>query len=310
VKESVNSHNAVVGRRFGIVRGLWDRVPVVIRALVVAELILMVLGLPELLLLINLNHAPRIPWSLVPAGLWLWWCWQFLSGKGWPQAGATTRQLDLRARPLPGRVWGWALLAGGLGIVSLDALAFVTPRVAAIPREAFQLHVNLVGVPWWTLVGVLAGISAYAGILEEAAFRGYMLSLIERRHGWIVGVLLTGLAFFFDHHFSHAYATFAFLPFFLAISCLHGLLVYQTRSILPSVLLHTVGDFLVIPIQYGMIGHPAFGPVTWQTMDREFLLTVGVFVVFGVATVVAFRRLRLVTSKAGADDIPLSATAG
>jgi len=48
--------------------------------------------------------------------------------------------------------------------------------------------------------------------------------------------------FFLDHHLSHAYATFVFLPFFLAISAVHGLLVKYSGSIRPSVLLHALAD--------------------------------------------------------------------
>jgi hypothetical protein len=50
--------------------------------------------------------------------------------------------------------------------------------------------------------------------------------------------------FFLDHHLSHAYATFVFLPFFLATSVVHGLLVKYGGSIRPSVLLHALADLL------------------------------------------------------------------
>jgi len=53
----------------------------------------------------------------------------------------------------------------------------------------------------------------------------------ERRHGWTIAILISGIMFFLDHHLSHAYATFVFLPFFLAISVVHGLLVKYSGSI-------------------------------------------------------------------------------
>jgi predicted Abi (CAAX) family protease len=144
---------------------------------------------------------------------------------------------------------------------------------------------------------IILAISAVAGVVEEAAFRGYMLSGIERRHGWIAAILVTGLVFFLDHHFGHAYATVAFLPFFLAVSSLHGLLVYLTRSIRPSIILHAVADAIVIPIQYGLIGNPSVSSVWKNGIDSSFLLLIGVVVGFALAAVPAFVKLATVTSR-------------
>src|SRR4030095_15652715 len=112
----------------------------------------------------------------------------------------------------------WSILAGGLGMVSVVGLAFLTPRLAEIPRDAFKLPIDFSAYPAWNVGSILLAISAVAGVVEEAGYRGYMLSGIERRHGWIVAVLVTGFLFFLDHHFSHAYATVVFLPFFMAVS--------------------------------------------------------------------------------------------
>jgi len=264
---------------------------VLIRAVIVGELILTVGGLPAFLLFVNLKVAPAIPWSLATTALWLWLCWRYLNGTGWPRFTSLQRKRDLRGCRLSAQMWRWSLLAGGLGMVSVGALAFLTPRVASIPRDAFKLPVDLSTVPVWTMWSILLAISAFAGVLEEAAFRGYMLSQIERRHGWVLGILITGTVFFADHHFSHAYATVAFLPFFLAVSTLHGLLVYFTRSILPSVLLHTVADLVVIPIQYGLVGHPVVSTLSIHALDSSSLTCVGLLVGFGVASVPAFVRL-------------------
>jgi hypothetical protein len=104
-----------------------------------------------------------------------------------------------------------------------------------------------------------------------------------------------GFVFFLDHHFSHAYATWAFLPFFMLVSALHGILIYCTRSILPSVLLHVLADFLVIPVQYGLVGHLDFTPV-WKTgVDGMFLGVVAVVLLCGAASVPAFLRLAALT---------------
>jgi membrane protease YdiL (CAAX protease family) len=279
-------------------RGLWGRLPAIVRAVVVGTLVLEVGGLPPALFLFgNLKFFPAVPWLLPATAGWLWLFWRYCDGWGWPASTAQVRHRDLRARPLPARVWLWSLLAGGLGMVSVIGLAFLTPRLAEIPRDAFKLPIDFSAYPVWTVVSILLAISAVAGVVEEAGYRGYMLSGIERRHGWIVAVLVTGFFFFLDHHFSHAYATVAFLPFFMAVSALHGLLVYLTRSILPSIVLHAVADAVVIPIQYGIIGHVSVSSVWKSGIDSSFLLLAGVVVCFALAAVPAFVKLAECTEK-------------
>ena len=129
------------------------------------------------------------------------------------------------------------------------------------PRR-FQTSDQSFRLPRLDGVSVLLAISAVAGVVEEAAFRGYLISQIQRRHGWIIAILISGVMFFVSH-LNHAYVTLAFLPFFLVVSSIHGLLVYLTRSILPSVVLHSVADLITIPIQYGLIGHVSVVPV-WE----------------------------------------------
>ncbi|HSP07759.1 MAG TPA: type II CAAX endopeptidase family protein [Acidobacteriota bacterium] len=270
---------------------LWNRLPVVVRAVIVGELLVTIGGLPELLLFVNLKFLPAIPWSLATSALWLWLFWRYVNGWGWPRSTSQQRRRDVRANKLSWRVWRWSLLAGAMGMVSVIALSFLTPRFTDIPRDAFKLPVDFTQYPPWTVLSILLAISAFAGVLEEVAFRGYMLSPIQRRHGWPVAILVTGTVFFLDHHFSHAYATFAFLPFFLAVSTLHGILVYTTLSILPSIVLHTVADFIVIPIQYGIIGSPPVSNVLNTGVDSSFFLCLGLFLGFGIACVPVFRHL-------------------
>lgn len=274
---------------------LWNRLPVVLRAIVLAELIASVGGLPpELFMIGNLKLSPSIPWLLPAAAVWLWIFWRYLNGEGWSRSTAESRRRDLRARPLSGTVWFWSLLAGSLAMVSVVSFSFFTARLANLPRDAFKLPIDLSHYPIWTTASVLLAISAVAGIVEEAAFRGYLVSRVQRRHGWIVAVLISGVMFFVSH-LGHAYVTFAFLPFFLLVSSLHGFLVYLTRSILPSVVLHAVADMIVIPIQYGLIGHLSVSPV-WKTgIDSAFIAYVVLIVTFGILAVPAFRHLATVT---------------
>jgi membrane protease YdiL (CAAX protease family) len=187
--------------------------------------------------------------------------------------------------------WIWALVAGAIGITGTIALAFATVRLAHLPREAFAAPVDFSKYPVFTIVCAIACISATAGIVEEAGFRGFLISPIQRRHGWTVAIVISGIMFFLDHHLSHAYATFAFFPFFFAISVVHGLLVKYSGSIRPSMLLHSVADFIIIPVMYGLVGSFSVEPLSKTGVDRQFIVCLVVMVIYGAVFVPALRAL-------------------
>ena len=113
-----------------------------------------------------------------------------------------------------------------------------------------------------------------------------------------VAILVSGMMFWLDHHLSHSYATVAFLPFFVAISVVHGLLVKYSGSIRPSAVLHAIADFIVIPITYGLVGTVVITPLSQTGFDRQFGICVGVMLVCLLACVPAFKRLGAVPNDA------------
>jgi membrane protease YdiL (CAAX protease family) len=156
------------------------------------------------------------------------------------------------------------------------------PRATAAARaRTLEAPFSLRPYPWWTQLAFFLTVAVTAGVVEEAAFRGYMLSTIEHRHGWVAGILIVSLAFY-AAHLGHAYATIAFLPFFMAYSLVQGILVYFTRSIVPSVVLHSIGDFIILPIQYGVVADPLGSSVGLHAL---------VIVVFATGGGLAFWRL-------------------
>ena len=168
---------------------------------------------------------------------------------------------------------------------------FVTARLAHLPQQAFAAPVDFSKYGALTVICAIACISATAGVVEEAGFRGFLISPIQRRHGWTIAILISGIMFFLDHHLSHAYATFVFLPFFLAISAVHGLLVKYSGSIRPSVLLHALADFIVIPVSYGLVGSFSVESVSVTGIARQFIIWVAVMVICLGAFVPALRVL-------------------
>src|SRR4030095_8374305 len=270
----------------------WDRLPVILRGILVAELVVTIGTIPpSIAVILNLQTSPAIPWMLVVTAGWLLFFGWYVSGHGWPRSTQEARRRDLRARSLSKHAWTWALVAGTLGITGAIALAFVTARRAHLPREAFAAPMDFSKYPTLIIVCAIACISATAGVVEEAGFRGFLISPIQRQHGWTIAILISGIMFFLDHHLSHAYATFVFLPFFLAVSVVHGLLLKYSGSIRPSVLLHALADFVVIPVSYGLVGTFSVESVSVTGIDRQFIIWVAVMVICFAAFVPALRAL-------------------
>jgi membrane protease YdiL (CAAX protease family) len=93
-----------------------------------------------------------------------------------------------------------------------------------------------------------------AGIVEEAAFRGYMQGPIERRYGLAVAVLITGTMF----AVAHLDFTLILWPYYVAVAAIYGAVTYQTNSILPAVVLHAGGNL------YSNLDLWLHGQAEWQ----------------------------------------------
>jgi membrane protease YdiL (CAAX protease family) len=270
----------------------WNRLPAILRGILVAELVVTIGTIPpSVAVILNMRTSPSIPWMLVVTAGWLLFFWWYVTGHGWPRSNQEARRRDLRAPSLSKSAWIWALFAGTLGITGTIAMAFVTARLAHLPREAFAAPIDFSKYGALNVICAIACISATAGVVEEAGFRGFLISPIQRRHGWTIAILISGIMFFLDHHLSHAYATFVFLPFFLAISVVHGLLVKYSGSIRPSVLLHALADFIVIPVSYGLVGTFSVESVSITGIDRQFIIWVAVMVICFGAFVPVLRVL-------------------
>jgi len=276
-----------VSQAMSLLRRFWNWLPAVAKGIICGQSLLIIGQLPLALLFINLRLTPSIPWFLPITAFWLWAFWKYLTGNSWPASTSHIRSGYLRGQTLTPKLWLWSLIAGGFGMISLMGLIFVTSEFGGLPSSALEPPFDVSIYPPWTVFSIFLTIAVVAGVVEEASFRGYMLSIIQHRHGWVVGIFVVAIMFWLSH-LSHAYATAAFIPFFMLYSLLHGLLVYFTRSILPSVVIHSISDFLILPIQYGAV--PNVG-------DHEFVKYGVLSVVSVLIAIPAFYRLRSVTEE-------------
>ena len=213
---------------------------------------------------LNLRVVPGLPWAVPVTAIYLWIFWRYLKGKGPPESTAEERRVSLRANSVSGPVWIWALVAGGLGIVALVLGLRIANRLVLLPEQRLP---DLSAVPRLTVVALLLMAAPVAGLVEEAAFRGYMQGPIERRHGIVVAILITGTMF----AVAHLNFTLVLWPYYVAVAAIYGTVTYLTNSILPAIVLHTAGNL------YSNLDLWLHGKAEWQAPSEaaKLLWTTG-----------------------------------
>lgn len=276
---------------------LWQWLPVVVRAVLVGLSVSLIgalgTGIP---MQVNLKVFPNLPWSLPLAAVWLWLFWRYLDGRGWPRSSSSRRRELLRARPLSAAVWRWSLLTCGL--LFAFNIAFQSAYSRFLPISV-RLPEALLALPPVTLLFVLLILSAQAGIVEEAAFRGYMFTPIEHRHGPVVATLIVSLAFV-AAHFNNPQnlSVYRILNVFL-VGVIYCALVVVTRSILPGLVVHAVGDAIGLLLLWraamrGGAAMPRLSSLSEALTDSTFLTFGSVALLSGLGAIWSFVRLRQV----------------
>jgi membrane protease YdiL (CAAX protease family) len=267
----------------------WAGLPAVVQAVLVGLLVLVAGNfLPQGLFLANVK-TPAAPWSAVPIALWLWLYWQYVGGRGWPRSTSAVRGRDLRAVSLSPRLWRWSLLTGALGVAALTALTYALGRLMPL---GLDFPAPLETLPPVTLATLVVVISVMAGLVEEAAFRGYMQSRIERRHGPVVAIAVVSVLFALAH-FPTSLAAIPRMGLIVLASVGYGILAYVTGSILPGVVLHAAGDVVGFTLLW-FARHPAPGPAAANERglgNPMFWVNGLETLALGLLTVWAFRRL-------------------
>ncbi len=285
------------GSRLHLVVRFWQKVPVLVRAVITGVVILLLGVLPwSGLIAVNVKFVPRVPWAVLLMALYAGLFLKYLNGWGWPQSTAAARRFNLRLRPLSRRVWIWAVAAGGSAVCALLALAFVGLRLGTVPAATFDQYAQLAAYPEGSVLLWLLMSAVVAGVVEEAAFRGYMQVPIEQRHGIVVALGTVAVIFYAAH-----LAPLVALPGFLLGAIAWGLLAYLTGSTLPGMILHAAVD--AISFLWAWSNHEqartlAAAPVWSNGTDTGFWLAVCLFVGLGLASLPAYYMLARVTRQA------------
>jgi membrane protease YdiL (CAAX protease family) len=223
--------------------------PIIGRAVLMGIVVVLVGTIPRnIFFALNLRYFGNVPWAVPVTGIYLWLFWRQLSS-------SDDRRRLLRANPLPLRVWLYALAAGLLGIVGLVLVLNIANRFITLPAQQFP---NLSGVPKSTIISLLLAAAPIAGLIEESAFRGYMQGPIERRCGLPLAILITGTMF----ALVHLDFTPILWPYYVAVAALYGVVTSWTNSILPAMVLHTLGN------TYSNLDLWLHGKAEWQAASE------------------------------------------
>lgn len=273
----------------------WSRLPVVLRSILAGGLAAAAGSLPwAFLVTANTRHWPAVPWAVVPAALYLWVYWKYVTGWGPPASSSASRRLMCRANPLPPDAWPMAIVSGIVGLTAVELLQSITSRLVLLPqqREIDPSQFPVVTVALWVIMSAIV-----AGVAEEASFRGYIQGPIERRHGPVVAVLVTGSLFGFAH-FSHPEVGLILMPYYLLVAAVYGATAYFTNSIYPGLVLHAGGNMLgtLNLLTRGASewqASPPSVPLVWETgTDISFWMTIAGFIAALAGAIAAFASLR------------------
>jgi membrane protease YdiL (CAAX protease family) len=248
----------------------------------------------NILFFANLQYFTSVPWAVPLIAAYIGWFWRYLGGAGPPAATAGQRRERLRANRVAPRAWIWALLAGGLGIAALVLGLRLANRMILLPAQELP---DLSQVPRLTMVSLLLLSAPVAGIIEEAAFRGYMQGPIERRYGLPAAILITGTMF----AVAHLDFTLVLWPYYVAVAAIYGTVTYLTNSTVPAVVLHTAGNLysnfdLWLHGQAEWQAGAAPASLIWETgTDPSFWLAGAALLVASAATVWAYCGLAAAT---------------
>jgi membrane protease YdiL (CAAX protease family) len=263
---------------------------VVVRVVLVGITILLAgIGPWPVLVSLNLRVASSLPWSaaiqLAILGV-LWW---YLGGGGRPAVTADSRRRNLRANAVRGQLLAWSVTAGALFAGGVVALSVTGWLLIPVPAASLDQFTSLANYSLWMTVPMLLTGSCVAGVVEEAAFRGYMQVPLERQYGPATAIGIVAVLF----TLAHLPSPIAW-PGFLLAAVGWGALAYLSNSILPGVVFHTAVDAVtwvwalwnIETFERVLTSHAGDGGSA-----APLILSAALTLVLGIAATLAFYKL-------------------
>jgi membrane protease YdiL (CAAX protease family) len=239
----------------------------------------------------NLSTTPSLPWSAPVTWLLLWLAWRYAGGSGPPLSTQAWRRASLRGRMIDVPRFLLALGAGGCALVALIGLWIVLFQTGAMQGNRVP---DFAQYPLMTVAMVIATAAVMGAMTEEAAFRGYVQGLFERRWSAAIAIGVTALLLAPGHAATQGFALPTFV-FYLLVDVMLGTTAYLCDSIVPSVLIHAAGLAAFFGWIWPHDGARMIGSAALE--ETWFWVHVAQIVVFGGASIVTYRRLAAAGSR-------------
>jgi membrane protease YdiL (CAAX protease family) len=271
-------------------RSLHNRL-LTIALLGVSALVLTVLagGVWSALLIANLTTSPAIPWAVVVMSLLLWLVWQYLGGRWGPRSTSEARRRSLRANPVRGDAFAWALVAGVLSIVALTGFWIVLFQLVKMPGNALP---DFSKYSWLTVALTLGMASLVAAVAEEAGFRGYFQGALERDVGGPAAIVIAALVIAPGHALTQGFVWPTFL-FYVCVDVMFGVTARLTDSILPAIVIHFIGLLIFFTLVWPNDATRRLGGPDGS--DPWFWIHAGQACICGALALLAFKHLAKIT---------------
>lgn len=232
----------------------------------------------------NVKVSPRIPWAVLAMAGVLWVMWQYLGGRWWPRQTADARRRNLRARPVSRQTFLWSLAAGIAATVALAGLWIVLFQISRTPANAIA---DISKYPLTTVIPVLLMSCLVAPFSEEAAYRGYAQSILERNFSVPVAILISSALFAAAHLTYGLYWTK--LSVYFLVGVVFAVVAHLAGSIWPAIAVHSLADFTFFTLIWP---HDATRQlVTQGGADTWFWIHCAQIVIGTALAIWAFRQL-------------------
>jgi len=253
---------------------LWERIPIVVRAIVEGFLVFAIVGSVAWTAIVILVPSP---WLFAVTAIVLWIYLRYFNGSWWPKATSESRRLRFRAIKLPMGVWKWSLMAALVAVVVFQSSLVIAFRIIEFPASAWALGFDFNGVPTWQVWLFILTAALVAGITEEVGFRGYMQVPIEGRYRPAVSITIVSMVFVVAH-LNQAWAG-GILIILFAISALWGVLALVSGSLIPVMISHTVTDIINFSYWWTDVAG-AFDkrPIGETGIDTHFIVWIAILV--------------------------------
>jgi len=271
----------------------WNKVPLVIRALLLGFLISTI----GVLCWSVVATIIPMPWSVILMIILLVIYIAFFSGRWWWDKTKSFRSINFRLVKLNGKTWFFGLMAALLIVIIEQSGLVVTFRLIEFPAERFTSeYAFLESVPLWAAWLVIVMISAVAGICEEIGFRGYMQKPLEDRYGPLVAIGIVSVMFVVVH--LHQAWSGPLIVHIFFISVLFGTLAYTTGSIIPGIIAHFIMDICNFSFWWSGLGWQFHNnPISKTGIDQQFIMWGLIFLLATSAFVYINYKLKSLNQK-------------